>query len=229
MNHSKPRAEKAEGSSSTDVPRRSVIRLLLSQGRKRPSCLRDTWILSDALTAAWARLTARLAELSDEIEEKQQRTIPEATYHELVENPSFELVQRIRQCGSVVIRKTVSEEQALKWLDDVREYIKLNPPVKGFPEDDKQVYEIYWPKAQQQARSHSQMLKTQAALLSIFTAAPDCKVSLTSPLVYSDRLRIRNPGDAKFALGPHMDGGSIERWEDPTYRQVYEKISNQLI
>jgi len=68
------------------------------------------------------------------------------------------------------------------------------------------------------------MLKTQAALLSIFTAAPDCKVSLTSPLVYSDRLRIRNPGDAKFALGPHMDGGSIERWEDPTYRQVYEKI-----
>jgi hypothetical protein len=21
-----------------------------------------------------------------------------------------------------------------------------------------------------------------------------------------------------------MDGGSIERWEDPTYRQVYEKI-----
>lgn len=66
--------------------------------------------------------------------------------------------------------------------------------------------------------------KSQAALLSIFTAAPDCKVSLTSPLVYSDRLRIRNPGDAKFALGPHMDGGSIERWEDPTYRQVYEKI-----
>uniref|UniRef100_A0A0D2Y398 Uncharacterized protein n=1 Tax=Fusarium oxysporum (strain Fo5176) TaxID=660025 RepID=A0A0D2Y398_FUSOF len=152
-------------------------------------------------------------------EKAEGSTIPEATYHELVENPSFELVQRIRQCGSV----------ALKWLDDVREYIKLNPPVKGFPEDDKQVYEIYWPKAQQQARSHSQMLKTQAALLSIFTAAPDCKVSLTSPLVYSDRLRIRNPGDAKFALGPHMDGGSIERWEDPTYRQVYEKISNQLI
>ncbi|KAH7186314.1 hypothetical protein BKA60DRAFT_532075 [Fusarium oxysporum] len=58
----------------------------------------------------------------------------------------------------------------------------------------------------------------------IFTAAPDCKVSLTSPLVYSDRLRIRKPGDAKFALGPHMDGGSIERWEDPTYRQVYGKI-----
>lgn len=68
------------------------------------------------------------------------------------------------------------------------------------------------------------MLKTQAALLSVFTAPPKSDISLGTPLVYSDRLRIRNPGDAKFALGPHIDGGSIERWEDPTYRQVYKKI-----
>jgi len=32
---------------------------------------------------------------------------------------------------------------------------------------------------------------------------------------YYDRLRIRKPGDSKFALGPHIDGGSLERWEDP--------------
>lgn len=68
------------------------------------------------------------------------------------------------------------------------------------------------------------MLKTQTALLSAFTAPPEAGVSLTSPLLYSDRLRIRTPGDKSFALGPHMDGGSIERWEDPVYRQVYERI-----
>lgn len=68
------------------------------------------------------------------------------------------------------------------------------------------------------------MLKTQAALLSIYTAPPQSEVSLVTPLVYSDRLRIRNPGDAKFALGPHMDGGSIERWEDLNYRMVFDKI-----
>lgn len=69
------------------------------------------------------------------------------------------------------------------------------------------------------------MLKTQAALLSIFTASnANGSVSITAPLLYSDRLRIRRPGDAKFALGPHMDGGSIERWEDPDYRKVFEKI-----
>ncbi|EER41283.1 DUF1479 domain-containing protein [Histoplasma capsulatum H143] len=44
------------------------------------------------------------------------------------------------------------------------------------------------------------------------------------PSSYADRFRIRNPGDAKFALGPHIDGGSLERWEDPEYSSVYQKI-----
>ncbi|KAJ3528993.1 hypothetical protein NM208_g9956 [Fusarium decemcellulare] len=223
---SKPRIEKQEG---------SIGNSFASLAGEKETLLPETYLdlkrdlIGDeanqaALIAAWSRLTSRLAELSDEIEEKRQRTIPEATYDQLVNNPSPELIYRIRECGSVVVRETVSKDQALKWLGDVRDYIKLNPQVKGFPEDDKQVYEIYWSKAQQQARSHPQMLKTQAALLSIFTAPPKSNISLNTPLLYSDRLRIRNPGDAKFALGPHIDGGSIERWEDPTYRQVYEKI-----
>lgn len=83
---------------------------------------------------------------------------------------------------------------------------------------------ISWSKSQQEARSHPHMLKTQTALLSIFKASPHSEISLATPLVYADRLRIRNPGDAKFALGPHMDGGSIERWEDPDYRMVFDKI-----
>lgn len=68
------------------------------------------------------------------------------------------------------------------------------------------------------------MMNLQAALLSIFRGGLSEDVSLQTPMVYADRLRIRNPGDAKFALGPHMDGGSIERWEDDEYRQVYKEI-----
>ncbi|KAK9246399.1 hypothetical protein V1506DRAFT_535444 [Lipomyces tetrasporus] len=40
------------------------------------------------------------------------------------------------------------------------------------------------------------------------------QLSTRHPLIYADRLRIRLPGDAQFTLGPHIDGGSIERWED---------------
>jgi len=42
--------------------------------------------------------------------------------------------------------------------------------------------------------------------------------------MYVNRLRIRQPGDAQFALGPHVDRGGIERWEDPEYRSCYTSI-----
>lgn len=44
------------------------------------------------------------------------------------------------------------------------------------------------------------------------TIDPTPPISLTQPLAYADRLRLRQPGDAAFALGPHQDGGSVERW-----------------
>lgn len=49
-------------------------------------------------------------------------------------------------------------------------------------------------------------------------------VSLSNPLSYCDRLRIRRPGDSTFALGPHIDGGGVERWEDDAFRGVWSNI-----
>lgn len=52
------------------------------------------------------------------------------------------------------------------------------------------------------------------------------KISTSQPLAYADRVRIRQPGDAGFALGPHVDGGGVERWEPAGYGkgQVYDKV-----
>ena len=36
-------------------------------------------------------------------------------------------------------------------------------------------------------------------------------------MAYADRFRIRTPGDTGFALGPHVDNGSCERWERDGY------------
>ena len=47
---------------------------------------------------------------------------------------------------------------------------------------------------------------------------------MSTPISYFDRLRIRQPGDAKFTLGPHIDGGSVERWEDEGFRSVFGNI-----
>lgn len=55
---------------------------------------------------------------------------------------------------------------------------------------------------------------------------PASEISLSQPLTYADRLRIRQPGDTNFALGPHIDGGSVERWELHGYGRggVYDKV-----
>ncbi len=51
-------------------------------------------------------------------------------------------------------------------------------------------------------------------------------LSTAHPTAYADRLRIREPGDSGFALGPHVDNGSCERWERTGYGLggVYDSI-----
>lgn len=49
------------------------------------------------------------------------------------------------------------------------------------------------------------------------SADPSAAISTQHPTSYADRLRMRQPGDAKFALGPHVDGGSVERWDERGY------------
>lgn len=70
------------------------------------------------------------------------------------------------------------------------------------------------------------MLQAQRYLMSFWHSHPDAPISTDHPIAYADRLRIRLPGDSKFALGPHMDGGSVERWEPDGYGRgrVYDAI-----
>nr|XP_031862959.1 uncharacterized protein CI109_001434 [Kwoniella shandongensis]KAA5530031.1 hypothetical protein CI109_001434 [Kwoniella shandongensis] len=165
------------------------------------------------LEQSWGRLVNRLGKL-----------IPQTTYEEFTSNPSASLIEQIKTCGTVVIRNVVEEETATRWLERTREYIEANPSVKGFPKDDKQVFELYWSKVQLEARSHPRSMQIQRSLLQLFSHPPSSQISLNTPLTYADRLRIRHPGDSQFALGPHVDGGSVERWEDEMYRSVYKKV-----
>lgn len=103
--------------------------------------------------------------------------------------------------------------------------VSLPRRLPGFPADNIQVFEIYNSKSQTQARTHPAVVETQKFLLSLWhTSDSNTEVSLQTPISYFDRLRIRQPGDAKFTLGPHVDGGSVERWEDKGLQKVFGKI-----
>lgn len=101
------------------------------------------------------------------------------------------------------------------------------PSLLGFPPGNAAVYELYWSASQVLARAHPNLIKAQAFLMSHWRSSDESALISTShPVAYADRLRIRQPGDAAFALGPHVDGGSCERWEDNGYGRggVYKEV-----
>lgn len=153
--------------------------------------------------------------------------IPSIEYGQIQSgNVSQNDIDAIKHRGLAIIRNVLPRQQALDLKAQAREYIAANrPKVKAFPADDPAVYELYWTPSQVEARSHPHLLKSQSFLASLWHSSdPTSEISTTYPLTYADRLRIRRPGDGKFALGPHTDGGSVERWEDPEYSKVYSKI-----
>ena len=87
------------------------------------------------------------------------------------------------------------------------------------------MYELYWTSSQIRARAHPNLILAQKFLSQIYHSSdPSALISNACPVAYADRLRIRQPGDSGFALGPHVDGGSVERWEENGYGGVYDAI-----
>lgn len=180
------------------------------------------------LQAAWVRLTEDFEKEISLIKEMGPAIVPQVEYSTIVENnvefPSS-VADEIRKRGCVVIRNVVDRSEALKYKEMVQQYINNHKEkIVGFPEDNPQVWEIYWSKAQISARSHPNFIATIRALNNLWSASPGSLIDFDNSVTYCDRLRMRQPGDTSFKLGEHMDGGSVERWQDPEYRKCYENI-----
>ncbi|GJN94325.1 hypothetical protein Rhopal_007399-T1 [Rhodotorula paludigena] len=182
-------------------------------------------VWNDGLIESWRTLLGALEHRTEEIIERGNAAIPQVSYADIKGFPPKTL-EEIKRVGTVVVHGAVQSDEALAWKKQLQEYVARNRALaKGYPVDNPQVWEVYNSVAQTQARTHPGVLGTQRALLSLFyTSDPDSPVSVTTPISYYDRFRIRFPGDAKFTLGPHVDGGSLERWEDPVYRSAWRNI-----
>ncbi|KAF8588742.1 DUF1479-domain-containing protein [Ramaria rubella] len=178
-----------------------------------------------ALERGWERLLDELMVMNNVWADKGTENIPCIAYEELVGSDNASVAaQAVRACGTVVVKRVVDENVAVGWMEGIRDYVKKNPGVKGFPEHDPQVYELYWSPSQIAARSHPRMLNLLARLNTLYTASLSTSISLIHPILYADRCRSRHPGDTSFSLGPHADSGTLERWEDETYSSVYKNI-----
>ena len=180
----------------------------------------------EALNASWNRLLRELEKEVQVIKTVGSNIVPEINYED-IDRPSAEFVENHKRRGVAVIRGCVSEKRALDWKENIRAYLRANPSTKAFPADKPAVYELYWSPSQVEARAHPNLLRTHKFLLSQWHSKDkDALISTKHPVSYADRLRIRMPGDSGFALGPHVDGGSCERWEAKGYGlgHVYDTI-----
>lgn len=148
-------------------------------------------------------------------------------------------VARIKRRGCVVVRNVFERSQVEAWNDEVVRYIDdarylermkdkagLDKYFSGLAASRPQIFSLYWSKPQMQARQHVNQATTRAWLNRLWTFEkngtryfdPDRQFN------YADRIRRREPGDATLGLSPHSDGGSVERWCEPTFRHVYRDV-----
>lgn len=177
----------------------------------------------EAVQASWLRLKKSLKEKIDIVEKEGPSTVPTIDFRELEKLDPAKRAD-ILEKGCVVVRNVFPRAEGRKFKTDVEEYIKANPQTKGFPQDKKVVYELYWSKSQVGARADPRMIKTLNFINHLWHAHEEAEIDLDQNLSYADRLRIRNPHDSLFSLGPHADGGGIERWEDEEYSKCYDAI-----
>jgi hypothetical protein len=147
---------------------------------------------------------------------------------------------RIRQRGCLVIRNVFEDSRVTEWNAQLAEYIETNDyleKLKAGGAADKyfgtlasakpQIYGIYWSPPQMEARTDPAMARAKRFLNRLWRyEGPDGPVfDPDVDLVYADRVRFREPGDASLGLSAHVDAGSIDRWIDPAYRdRVYRCV-----
>ncbi|KAF5627893.1 DUF1479 domain protein [Fusarium tjaetaba] len=189
------------------------LKLALLQGRE------------DKIVQSWKKLLSELKRENEIVAQKGPGVIPQIEFKDL-ERSSDALREEVKKRGVVVVRGVVPEGEARAYKAEVEEYVARNPSTRAFPPHDPQVYELYWSPPQLKARSHPNFLSVQQNLMSLWHTTSQTAISISQPFSYADRLRIRQPGDASFALGPHIDGGSVERWEPEGYGagHVYDAI-----
>ncbi|KAI9732013.1 MAG: hypothetical protein M1834_004464 [Cirrosporium novae-zelandiae] len=192
----------------------------------------------EAVTASWFRLLDALEKEVEVIEAAGSDYIPTVDFNTISPTTGTfppEIANLIKQRGCVAIRNVVPPSQALTWKHTLQTYLTHHPDIQGFPPSHPQIWSAFWTPPQIEARTHPSMLAAQTAMSKLYTLptptttttttnTPIVEIDLENQALYADRFRIRPPGTTYTLLPPHLDNGSIERWEDPLYSQVFTPI-----
>ncbi len=166
--------------------------------------------------------------------------VPSVAYDDiLADKVPAETVAAIHRHGCAVVRGVFPRAQAEAWDAELLDYVQSNNYVEKskakagldqyfstLKSGKPQIYGIYWSRPQMQARQAESMELTREWLnrLWLWQSGGTQHFDPSRNLTYADRIRQREPGDATLGLSPHMDGGSVERWLDPSFHRVYRHV-----
>ncbi|MEC8436796.1 MAG: YbiU family protein, partial [SAR324 cluster bacterium] len=152
---------------------------------------------------------------------------------------SSDLTQLVKKRGCAVIRQVFTLEQVNEWNEQIVKYIESNQyydkeiEKRGLDQyfsqlasGRPQIFGLYWSKPQIEARQSEELATTRRWLNRLWDHNQSGKPVFNpdQECSYADRLRRRQPGDSTLGLSPHVDGGSVERWLDKGFHNVYRHV-----
>ncbi len=227
MNHPTPQ-EKAR---AANAPHRDRI---VETKRKLRAQIQD-------MPQRFAAMTARVERQLEQIERERAQglePIPQIEFSRLDQVSEADKAH-IRQRGCLVIRNVFDDARATDWNQQAADYFEVNHYLDRLQTSGAvdnyfstlasarpQIYGVFWSRPQMEARTDPAMAAAKRFCNRLWNPnSPHGPVfNPDQDLVYADRIRFRQPGDASLGLSAHVDSGSIERWIDPAYQTVYRHV-----
>ena len=206
--------------------------------RVKKKLRQDLPTYSAVFTEVEKQMGRRVAEIVKE-RDAGDPVVPVLEYSQLAsETVPPDMILKIKERGSCVIRNVFPVEQARAWDDEIGRYVEenhLNEKLAHAAEDKyfgelaaakPQIYGIYWSSPQVQARQAESLTRVRAFLNRLWLSESEGRRHFDPDQVpvYADRIRRRPPGSTSLGLSPHVDGGSVERWLDENFRKVYRHV-----
>lgn len=183
----------------------------------------------DALKQAWGKTCRALDASMARIAKQGSAAIPIYTFDQIFGTENRTIVNEMKAAGCFIVRDVIQGKEANKLFGELEEFVSNNKgTITGWPASNPAIFHLYSSPVQLKLRTHPNQLKIQRFINSLFSDANcDGQAEIEAqyePILYPDALRIRQPGQEFFGLGPHIDGGSLSRWADPEYLKVYDRI-----
>ena len=154
--------------------------------------------------------------------------IPEVGYADIRDGKVGETTRAaIRRRGAVIVRGVFSEAQATDWNAEIIGYAARNgfyaqaAPARGAGRP--QMLSLFWSRPQIAARQAPALAETRRFLNRLWRF-DGAGIDPDHECAYADRVRRREPGDRTLTLGPHIDGGAVERWLEPGFQRLYAPV-----